>query len=1270
MTFAQEESTAKFHDMPRAAVSSGAVDFVLPPKKIAEELARLARHPYVGLIAAAEKEILGEQLPDQAKIFQMLRAATGVDFSNYRQTTIRRRISRRMALNKIDRVPEYINFLKQNGGEVQKLYDDLLINVTGFFRDPETFKSLKSIVFPSLLKNRTADSPVRVWVPGCSTGEEVYSIAIALFECLGETGGNPPIQIFATDISEPAIERARAGIYLENAVADLSPERLRRFFVSVETGYQISKSIRDVCVFARQNLAADPPFSNLDVLSCRNVLIYLEPVLQKRIVPLFYYALKPTGYLVLGSAETLAASDLFAPVDKSVRIFIKKPGALRPIFDFASPVLAPMDGERAAPTPTEHNRFLELQKEADRIVMSHYGPPGVIVNEGLDVVQFRGRTSRFLEAPAGTPSLNVLKMAREGLLVELRDSIAAARKTGARVVKENVRVRTNKEFHSIRLEVDPIRQEKGGARHFLILFDEEPHSAPDKAHSTAPPRTSAAARATEEQAIATLEQELTATKEYLQSIIEEQEASNEELKSANEEILSSNEELQSTNEELETAKEELQSANEELTTVNEELQNRNAELGRLTNDLTNLFGALAAPIVMLGPAGEIRRFTPPAEKLFNLIPTDVGRPIRDIRPNIDAPNLADMVLKAVDTVQFSEREVRDKEGRWYSLRIHPYRTLDNRIDGAVISLFDISLIKKTLDEANLAREYAQALVWMVGESLLVLDRDLKIRTANRAFSETFKVPAGEIIGKSLFDIGGEWGGSSTIVREKLGEVVADNKPFDGLEFEVEFDHVGRKLFKASARQILFVGDTRPSALLSLEDLTESRRAKEDIRSAEARYRRLFETAREGIWMFDAKSGEILDVNPFLVELLEYPRSELIGKRVWELPVQADPESVRRRSTALRQTGYSYEPELPLRTRTGRTVLVEAISTVHLGRDRLIAQANLRDITERKSLEAELRQSQKLESIGRLAGGIAHDFNNILNIIAAYSAILARGAAEPKQAQSTEAIDKAVSRGAALVRQLLTFARKGEVKFQAVNLNSVVREVSQMVSETFPKNVRIVTALETNLPRILADASQLHQAILNLCVNARDAMADGGQLRIATQVIDGGGGDDSLEQRYVRLSISDEGKGMDEETRSRLFEPFFTTKATGEGTGLGLAVVYGIVQSHGGLIDVESAVGKGTTFHLSFPLDGAGEKKPVPEQARSATDASGEDQASQASGGGTVLFVEDEKTIADSAAGLMEAAGYRVLRASDGYEALDVHARNHEKIDVAVIDLIL
>jgi PAS domain S-box-containing protein len=594
--------------------------------------------------------------------------------------------------------------------------------------------------------------------------------------------------------------------------------------------------------------------------------------------------------------------------------------------------------------------------------------------------------------------------------------------------------------------------------------------------------------------------------------------------------------------------------------------------------------------------------------------------------------------------------------------------------GKAPSSFDISVIKKTLDEGNLAREYAQALVGMVGESLLVLDRDLKIRSANRAFSETFKVRAEEIIDKFLFEVGGNWGAGSTLLLEKLETVLAENQTLEGFEFEVDLDDVGRKLLKASARQILFSGDTRPSALLSIEDLTESRRAQEDMLAAEARYRRLFETAREGIWTFDAKSGEVLDVNPFLVELLAYSHSELVGKRVWELPIYVDPESVRRRFNALRQSGYAYEPELALSTKRGGTILAEVISTIHLGRERMIAQSNIRDITERKSLEAELRQSQKLESIGRLAGGIAHDFNNILNIISAYSAILAWGGADPKQRQAIDAMEKAVARGAALVRQLLTFARKGEIKFEPVDLNTIVREVSQMVSETFPANIRVDTVLQPSLPRIGADASQVHQALLNLCVNGRDAMPGGGMLRIATQAIEGKGqanpGTPSVDG-FVRLSVSDEGGGMDEETRSRLFEPFFTTKGTGEGTGLGLAVVYGIVQRHGGLIEVESEPGRGTTFHLSFPLDRVGGRKSPPAESEITAHEAAPDGPAQASASkGTVLLVEDEKTLADSVKTLMEAKGYRVLSAGDGYQALDIHARYHKQIDVAVIDLIL
>ena len=617
VTFAQKEDSAKFPDMPRAAIDAGSVDFVLPPEGIAEELTRLGRHPYVTLPKSeAEEEAPGDRARE--KILGILLRARGVDFGQYRKSTIKRRISRRMVLNKVESLEKYVDFLKENPAEVSALYEDMLITVTGFFRDPEAFESLKEKVFPAILKDRSADNPIRIWVPGCSTGEEVYSIAIALFESFPDFWTNLPIQIFATDVSDGAIERARAGVYLENSMVDVSSERLRRFFVKVERGYQIKKSIREVCVFARQNIAADPPFSNLDLISCRNLLIYLEPAAQKRIIPYFHYALKPDGFLMLGNAETVGTfADSFSPVDRRRRIFSKRTDSQPPQIGFDRPPgraeRTRRDGTAQSQDPVSDEALvgLDLSREADRLIMNRYAPPGVVVNDAMEVVQFRGRVSPYLEPSPGVASLNLLKMAREGLLLELRSALESAKKKGTRVRTEGLKVRQDDGFRRIDLEVVPLRPDARGGRHYLVLFEET--GEPGRTRPPlAPAARAAEKRDRREDDVTRLEQELTTTKDYLQSIIEEQEASNEELKSANEEILSSNEELQSTNEELETAKEELQSANEELTTVNDELQTRNVELTVSNADVSNLLSAINVPIVMLDVQGRIRRFTPPA----------------------------------------------------------------------------------------------------------------------------------------------------------------------------------------------------------------------------------------------------------------------------------------------------------------------------------------------------------------------------------------------------------------------------------------------------------------------------------------------------------------------------------------------------------------------------------------------------------------------------------------------------------------------------------
>jgi two-component system CheB/CheR fusion protein len=706
ITFAQDTQSAKYSDMPRNAIATGCIDFVLPPDAIAREIMRLAQHAYVRQVEDKEEPAAEEDV-ELRKIFALLRTATGVDFANYKHSTLKRRIRRRMLLHKFQTLKDYIAHLQQSRAELDALYQDILIHVTGFFRDPDVFDALKTEVFPNLIKGRPSGTPLRIWVPGCSSGEEVYSIAMCLLEFLAEAANSIDIQIFATDISEPALERARAGVYLDNITAEVSLERLRRFFVKSTQGYQINKAIRDICVFARQDLSRDPPFSRLDLISCRNLLIYLGSVLQKRVVPIFHYALKPNGYLLLGNSETIGGfGNYFTMVDKKHKIYVKKQVPLRLTFDF------PQAGYGVVRTTVakkhEEEAAFDIHKEVDRVLLSRYTPPGVVVNEDLEILQFRGRTGAFLEPAPGQASLSLPKMAREGLVVDLRAAIQKARQDNAPTRKLGVPTKHNGRTINVNIQVEPIKGPSSAERYFLVLFEE---AAPPKDESEVPPkkgkRPSAAVNPLQRQ-VTRLTEDLGQTKSTLQSIIEEHETTNEELKSANEEILSSNEELQSTNEELETAKEELQSTNEELTTLNEELQNRNLELSVANNDLLNLLASVNIPMLMLGNDLRIRHFTPPAEKLLNLIATDVGRPISDLKPNVNVTDLEPSVSEAIDTVSVKERDVQDPAGRWYSMRIRPYKTSENKIDGAVITWIDITTLKQSLEDSEkVLREVAE-----------------------------------------------------------------------------------------------------------------------------------------------------------------------------------------------------------------------------------------------------------------------------------------------------------------------------------------------------------------------------------------------------------------------------------------------------------------------------------------------------------------------------------------------------------------------------------
>lgn len=900
LTFAQDQDSAAHGGMPLSAVKSGCVDFVMTPAEIAHELGRIGSHSYFARPSrTASPELTdGDGVTTLGKILALLRSTFGVDFGQYRETTVQRRIMRRMVLHHHDALSDYARQLQTNRQELEALYHDVLISVTGFFRDPQMFDALKKHVFPEILKSKSPQAPIRIWTAGCSTGQEAYSLAIAFTEFLDEMPQRSEIQIFATDLSDSvALVKARDGHYPESIESEVSAERLRRFFRREDGGYRIVKAIRDLCVFAKQNLASDPPFSRLDLISCRNVLIYLAPPLQKQIISTFHYALNPGGFLVLGSSETIGkSSELFELADRENKFYQRRTTTQRvyPHFSVQHSLGRKFAGEQDAaerqPIPAD------WQKEADRIVVERYAPVGVLVNDRLEVLQFRGRTSDYLEPPAGEASFSLFKMAREGLFGELRGAISEAREKNETVHRHQVRVRGNGQLRIVDLKVIPLHFPNSTETCFLVLFEVPENQREGPPETRGVPGRPAAQRprgrwwrgllsalptdrrdhaaTSDDGELEQLHRELVAAREHQQSLLEQQEAANEELRATNEETLSSNEELQSTNEELETAKEELQSLNEELTTVNDQLQNRNSELSRLNDDLSNFLASAQVPIVMLGSDLRIRRLTPQAEKTLRLRPADIGRALNEVRLGIDLPELEQFVLDVIDSAEIRSREVRDHEGRWHSLRIHPFRTTDNRIEGASLSFLDIDEVKRS------ELEHREAIVATMREALLVLDGELRIQSANRAYYDTFQVSPQETEQQLLYELGnGQW--DIPMLRMHLEEILPRNNAFEGFEVEQVFPGIGQKTMRLNARRLYQPGENKQLILLAIEDITEFRRAEK--RSAEmfAREQALRQEAEAASRQFQKLNEELRQSEQALKDADRY-KDEFLAMLAHEL----------------------------------------------------------------------------------------------------------------------------------------------------------------------------------------------------------------------------------------------------------------------------------------------------------------------------------------------------------------------------------------------------
>ena len=834
LVMVQKPASAKYDSMPRSGLATGLVDYELPPAKMPEQLIKYVSHAFsTSSSISAEPSDKSEMLEE---IFVLLHNHTGQDFSRYKSTTIYRRIQHRMSVQQVKTIDRYVKYLQKSSEEVEKLYRDLLIGVTSFFRDPGAFDVLKKEAIPSIFSSAQESGVLRLWVPGCSTGEEAYSIAILIAEYQEKLNKSFRIQIFATDIDSNAISTARKGLFPASIASDISSKRLSRFFKTSDNNkkYRIQNRIREMLVFSKHNVIEDPPFSRLDLISCRNLLIYMERDLQKKIFSLFRYALNPGGFLFLGSSETLGESGAyFSTVNNKWKLYqIKQDiqsvsGTYEE--DFVPPLIESETNKQPPLAATsEYAEDLTLQELTEQKILEQFAPSAVLVNRHGQVLYIHGHTGSYLEPSTGESGVNnILKMARDGLQSKLTTALNKASKNQEKVLYPNVSVDGNKETIKINLTIYPVKNNIGSSKYdqflYLVVFEEI--SSPEgevkerDLESSLTDKLENGSCEDPEIIIANLQQKLQAKEESLQNTIEELQTANEELKSSNEELQSVNEELQSTNEELETSKEELQSVNEELKTVNTELENKIEELKQTNTDMNNLLSGTGIGTVFVDLDLHILRFTPVATEFINLIDSDIGRPVGHIVSNLkNYKSLSEDIQEVLDTLVPKQIEVQNEDEKWYMMRIQPYRTEENVIKGAVITFRDINrrkqIQKKLADVSNLI---AKQIISVISEPLLVLDTDLRIAATNSAFYDLFQETPEEIEGRLLFEINNSrW--DIPALRELLTGVLEKNKVVHEYQFTYKFESFGKCTIRLNARRILSDSNSDELILLAMDKI--------------------------------------------------------------------------------------------------------------------------------------------------------------------------------------------------------------------------------------------------------------------------------------------------------------------------------------------------------------------------------------------------------------------------------------------------------------------
>ncbi|MCB9025326.1 MAG: PAS domain S-box protein [Bdellovibrionaceae bacterium] len=1185
LCFAETAESAQYPEMPNSAKNSGCVDFEGSAKGLALKIIEIApkiTNRRIHETTTSEKETLN-------RIFRLLNKRCHINFEYYKDSTIKRRIQRRITLKRLVSLEAYLAYLSNHPEEQDILCDELLIKVTEFYRDKESFEFLSKNIFPKIIANAKKDKPIRFWVPGCSTGEEPYSLAIAWMECLEKLDKNIELQIFATDVSEKAIEIARRAIYSKEIEDVFSKELLQKYFKKLNEGYQLDRVIRDRCVFAVHNLLSDPPFSQVDLVSCRNTLIYFSRFLQKKIIPSFHFALKPEGLLWLGSSETIGNfNELFELVSNKAKVYSKIFGTTSKnysqLFEFNfSPTLSVASQLSKRFNIIDEERII---KQANRLIISKLGPAGWVVNQDFQIIHIVGKTAPYVSPHMGAPSHHLFKTVCMELHTPIRQGIESVKVNKCSFTKSGFSIQSNGDSRNIQLQIHPLHLDTTKASYFLIAIqtmrDNEVENDNSIALNLKDLKTKSDHSNTE---VRYLRQELENAQLQMQTALESQEAINEELRAANEELLSNNEEYQSTNEELQTAKEELQSTNEELNTLNEEMLIRNEDLGILKDDLENFIESASIPVLMLTRDLRLRRFTATSNEVFYIASTDTTRSLNDLKSKFQLPELNELILKVIDSLQAIERDIQVENGKWYLLKIRPYKSGENKIAGAILTFSDITDRKES-------EIMFQDIVATVREPLLVLDKKLIIKNANESFYSFFKVNENETLGSEFCELGNhQW--DLPELGKALVKILTEHKNIIDFDVEHTFESVGKKTMRLNACQL----DGKDLILIAFEDITEKNKSINLMEASGRIFRLLFQNAPIGITMIGPEN-EFIGVNEAFCQLLGYSEAELLGLTFLDISFEDDRErNLQLKEKLFLGEIFSFKIEKRYLKKDGSAIWVKLTASViknELGNVErsieFIEDISLsKEIYEANTLAKESAEKASKAKTNFLAT-MSHEIRTPLSVISGFSELLVEKLKKFNDEQMIDFAQRILNNSEFLrylVEDLLDLSRieAGKINIEKNNfillevLNEVIRIMKKQCEE---KGIVLNLKLEGKIPkRIFTDPLRLRQILINIIGNAIK-FTDNGGVNVIIKCLPSNNGNSNL----IMFIITDTGIGITKEQQLNLFKTFSQGDSSivrkFGGTGLGLVLSKKIATELGGDVVLSySKPGAGSEFVVTI-----------------------------------------------------------------------------------------